>query len=176
MDMGSWLQMQNQGPPEPPKNGFQSALSGEVYKDLKGSAMNKSMNPWATLAIARQKKSMADTLEKGTKRVAGQTAGEEASLAMRGGMSSGARERIAEEGGKNFMDMSQELGKQGTLNEMQIGISDAENKMKLKGQAAGMEAADTQARNAYEENLYNQRMNAWAADRQARATENSGKK
>lgn len=163
------------GMPQPPKNGFQSVQSSDAFQKMKQSAFNKSMNPWAMLAIARQKKAMEDNIEKGSKRVAGQTAQAEGNLAMRGGLSSGARERIAEEGQKNFLDMTQDLNRQGSLNELQIGIADAENKMKQQGQVTGLEAEDVKARNAYMENLYNQQMEAWAAERQAEATENSGK-
>jgi len=163
------------GQPQPPKNGFISDLQGDAYTKLNNSAFNKDENPWAKLAVSRQQKVLQDATEKGAQQTAGQTAGAQSALAMHGGLTSGARERTVEGGQTNYMNMAQGLERQSQENNMNIGIEDAKDKMQQQGQVTGLEMQDNTARNAYNENLYNQQMQAWAAKQQADATRDSGK-
>jgi hypothetical protein len=130
----------------------------------------------------------------GANQTAGQTAQATDALASQGGLSSGARERAAEGGANNFMNMSQNINQQRASNDMQIGVNDEQNKIQELGQLPGMEnqkvqglqavnAADTanqiaenQSLNSYNQNLYNQQMSAWGANQQANAIAASGKK
>ncbi len=164
-------------------------------------ALRKGPSQWATLAGKQQQALESGARERGANEVAGQTAQAQADLASHGGLSSGAKERAAEGGAKNYMAMSQDLARQGNLNQMQIGINDEQNKIQQMGMLPGMEnqalqplfqkegiwgnAANQNIQNTMNENQYlnqwnqnlsSQRMQAAAADRQAQATQNAGKK
>lgn len=142
-----------------------------------------------------------DARERAKREAKGTRAEAEAQLALRGGLSAGARERLESSGARNLLAMSQDVSRQGNLNRMQIGINDEQNRIAQLGQLPGMEAlalqsnlqregmytqarqtdinraiAENQNRNAYNQSLYQQQMQAWAAQRQARATERAGKK
>lgn len=143
----------------------------------------------------------ADARERAKREARGTAAEARTELAMRGGLSSGARERIATGGARNLLAMSQDTGRQGNLNRMQIGINDEQQRISQLSMLPGMEQGlfnsllqkenlwararesdiaramqENQNRNSYNQNLYAQQMQAWAAQRQAEATENAGKK
>lgn len=157
-------------------------------------ALRKGPSAWATLSKQQQAALQGNQRESGAKEVASQTAQAEDNLASRGGLSSGARERAATEGSKNYLAMSQDLARQGNLNDLQIGVNDEQNRIQQLGMLPGMEmqqagmfedargkdiantTAENARRNAYNQNIYDQQMGAWGANRQAQATENAGKK
>jgi hypothetical protein len=124
----------------------------------------------------------------------------ESDLAMRGGLSSGARERIARKGATDVLAMDQDVSRQANTNEMQIDINDEQNRISQLSMLPGMEnqayqldlsefdrwnaaknadiqrlADENARRNAFNMKLYETEMEKYAADRQAHATENSGK-
>ncbi len=153
-----------------------------------------SQSAWATIAKQYQDASAADAREKGASEVAGQNAKAMSNLAAQGGLSSGARERTAEAGAKNFIDLSQDLTRQNNLNDMQIDMNDEQNRIKMLSELPGMEQnranawqsvrqgdlsnqiSNNKALNDYSMGIFGKQMDAWAADKQATATENSGKK
>lgn len=151
-----------------------SMLDNDVYRNLKSQSMNKGLNPWASLALSRQRAMAENLKEEAAERSGAENAMAMGKLAAQGGLSSGARERVAAGGAKNYLDMVQDVNRQGELNAMNIGISDAENKMKMLDRAAGMESQDIADANSFRQNVYNQQMQRWAAERQAQATENAG--
>lgn len=135
------------------------------------------------------------------KESAAQTAGAENAMAMRGGITSGARERIQKAGGENLMNMNQNIANQDTQNRLQIASNDEQNRITQLGALPGMEVqsmepglkkaqleigakgtdianqiGEKQAKNLFDMTAYQEGMKAWAAARQANATENSGKK
>jgi hypothetical protein len=160
----------------------------------KQQAMRKGPSSWAKLALVEQGGKEASAREKAAAQSNAQTAQAQDELAAKGGLSSGARERAVTEGAKNYLAMSQDLAKQGAENALQIGMNDEQNRIQqlsaLPGmemqqagmyeQARGKDVANTLAendrRNQYNKDMYSQQMSAWAANRQAQATENSGKK
>lgn len=156
---------------------------------------------WATTAGQQQNALAENQLDQGASQTNAQTAQAEDNLASSGGLTSGARERAAEGGATNYMNMSQNVGRQNTLNQMQIGVNDQQNKMQEMGELPGMETQalqpefqkanawenanaqdvgneinSTNNQNTYNMNTYQQQMQAWAANQQANATLNSGKK
>lgn len=168
---------------------------------FKEQALRKGPSAWANLATNQQMAQEAGQRENAAKQASTQTAQAEDRLASSGGLSSGARERAATEGGKNYLNMSQDLGRQGNLNKLQIGINDESNRIQQLSQLPGMELqalnpalqkagmlenanvadlgaqiAGNSAQNQYNQNIYNQQMQAWGANQQANATANSGKK
>lgn len=164
-------------------------------------ANRKGPSAWATTAGTQQNALAENQLEQGASQTNAQTAQAEDNLASSGGLTSGARERAAEGGATNYMNMSQNVQRQNTLNQMQIGVNDQQNKMQEMGELPGMESQalqpefqkantwenahatdvgneinSTNAQNTYNQNTYAQQMQAWAANQQANATLNSGKK
>lgn len=162
------------GMPQMP--GYLSELDGPLFDTMRNNALNPAASPWASQAALQEDAKAQTAIEKAGNTSAGQTAQQQAQLAAQGGLSSGARERIVEGGAKNMMNMVQDTGRQQGLNKLQIGVNDAQNKLQQLGQASQLEISNQKDLNAYNQNAYNQQMNAWAANRQAQATEDSGKK
>lgn len=188
--------------------GMQSQLDGIDLTGLKSSvgafrdqALRKGPSAWALMAGNQQDALASNSRERGAAENNAQTAGAMDRLAMSGGLTSGARERAVEEGGKNFMNMSQDTARQDTLNKLQIGVNDEQNKIQEMGMLPGMEASalnpdfqkanmwntahqadvsnamgENQAANSFNQNLYHEQMAALGAQKQADATAKSGKK
>jgi hypothetical protein len=122
-------------------------------------------------------------------------------LAMSSGMTHGAAERMNRASNNNYLNMSQDIGKQAQQNRQQISMNDEQNRISQLGALPGMEntalASDFQKLqmqgqanqfdignqvqegtrlNAYNMNKYQTQMGAWAANKQADATANAGKK
>ncbi len=115
-------------------------------------------------------------------------------LAMKGGLDSGASERIAKNSMTNALDLSQQAEAGGNRNMVEIRMQDEDRRLAGLDNAQGMnrESAnslfnmrnrnlqnvigETGRRNAYNMNNYNQSMQAWAAGKQANAAKDDGKK
>lgn len=172
----------------------QVAANSQGFDAFRDQALRQGPSAWATTALQQQALESENQKEKGIESTAGANAAANDSLAAQGGMSSGARERVAEGGEKNMLDMNQNVSRQENLNNLQIGMNDNQNKMQELSQLPGMEQsrvnawettkqgdlsnqlAENKSLNDYNQNIYNQQMNAWAADKQAKATASSGKK
>lgn len=145
-----------------------------VY-DPSSMSMYGQVSGWAPLARQAMNLKRSEAIDKGVHQSAATAAKARSELASRGGLSSGARERVAEGGQNNYMDMMQGLAREGMDNELQIGVQDQENKMKAKGMDVENTLKENQNKNDYNMRAYEARMQAMAAERQAQATENSGK-
>lgn len=115
-------------------------------------------------------------------------------LAMKGGLDSGAAERIAKDSATNALDLSQQAEAAGNRNMVDIRMQDEDRRLagldnaaamnsNSAGQLFGMRNQNMQnrigentRRNAYNMNNYNQQMQAWAAGKQANAAKDEGKK
>lgn len=155
----------------------------EGLNAFKQMAMSKGPSPWALLSTQNQALQAQNERDKGAKSTAGAAAAARDQLAAQGGLSSGARERIAETGDTNYTNMSQDVGRQENLNNLQIGMNDQQNKIQELSQVPAMEQtiaankmAEGKSENDFNQNLYNQQMQAWAAGQQANATAHAGKK
>lgn len=164
------------------------------YQQLKSDALNKGQSGWLNMTLDANDAKLQDQKEHAMLQNAGQTASARDNLASIGGLTSGARERVAEQGQKNFMGMSQDLSRQSDLSDLSARGTDEQNKVSQLGQLTTAEEGkqkdwenarqqditnqqtETGRLNEYNMNLYNTKMTALAADRQAQATENSGKK
>lgn len=151
-------------------------LKGPAIDSITDNAMSAGPSPWALLALADQSKKRITANDQGAQTAAGAKATADADLAAHGGLSSGARERNAEAGMKDWLAMNQSNAAAENQNDLQIGMNDEQNKLQQKGVAAQIEQADTNNLNNYNQNMYNQQMQAWAANQQAEATRNAGKK
>lgn len=154
------------------------AYSGMV--DDKGNLMDQyklgGVDPWRKLQLENEQIRQGVDLDNATQAGLGQRAAAESALAMRGGLSGGARERLAREGARNTNLQQQGVRMQSNLNRLGIE-SDAFE----KNQAANQFNIQTQMRDLQNKNLlnannYNEQMRAWAAGKQAQATAASGKK
>jgi hypothetical protein len=177
-------------------NPLQSSVQN--FADL---ANRKGPSQFATEAGQQQNQLANMQTQNGLNMNNAQTAGALSSLGSSGGLTSGARERAAEGGAQNAMNMSQGIANQNNQNQMQIGMNDAQNKMQEMGMLPGMESQalapefqkattlmaannqdignqmnQNQSANAWNQNMYNQQMQAWGAKQQADATANQGKK
>jgi len=168
---------------------------------FRGEALRNRPSAWAGLMQNRQFAEEAGARDRARAESRSAVRQGEADLASKGGLSSGARERLARRGASDLLAVGQDVSRQGNLNRMQIGIQDETNRIQNLSQLPGIEnmvfqtgmqkenvwnnardkdiariTAENQNRNQYNQNLYNQQMQAWAAQQQAAATENAGKK
>ena len=167
--------------------------NSQGYDAFKGMALRTAPSNWANLASTQQDLQGADQLNKAVQSGNANTAGVDSQLSMQGGLSSGARERAAESGGLATTAAEQGINRQTGQNKLQISMNDEQNRMSELGQLPGMEMsragamegvaqtdlqnqmAGNQSVNTYNQNLYGNQMQAWAAGKQAQATANSGK-
>lgn len=164
------------------------------FNALRSQALNQGPSTWLNMSQMQNQMKMEDALNKGHQSVAAATAGGENALAAGGGLSSGARERLQEQGGVNTMNMDQ--GVQRTGMEQNLGlesqdqsnrvsqlnnlVSDENTKQGQWNQAFQSDVTNQQhnvdQQNQFNMNQYNTQMQAWGAQQQANATANSGKK
>jgi hypothetical protein len=183
----------------------QGAVPGETDKQginkYREEALRSGPSAWA--GLSNQKQDMEG--ERAREKLAGETASRQAdaesALAMRGGLDSGARERLASSGMKDYLSGSQGIAQQGMTNKLQVSLNDEQNRISQLGALPGMEntarqgdfqraamlgqAKEGDIRNQMNDNLgrnafnmagYDAAMRSWAANQQANATANSGKK
>jgi hypothetical protein len=185
---------------------IQGQLSGinpdtTALSKFRAEATRTGPSAWSALMRQQQAEGADTSRARGAQELAGQTAQANAGLAMRGGLTSGARERVAKSGARDYLNMSQDVARQQGVNNLQVGINDEQNriqqlsmepgmenanagigldKLRLYGQAKQIDTANTMkntsALNDYNMDRYKTQMGAWAADQQATATQNSGKK
>jgi len=91
---------------------------------------------WAKLAEQKQRAEELQAREDISADMAGQLAGARSQLAMRGGLGSGARERLATSGQRGLNAERQRLARQGQLSRMGLGMEDQSRKDRMLGQAA----------------------------------------
>lgn len=107
---------------------------------FRDEALRSGPSAWSAMAKKNQELSELSARERGLKESAGAEATARSQLAMRGGLRSGSRERLAKEGVQNRMVMSQDIGRQGDANRLQIDMNDETNRIQQLGMLPGMEA------------------------------------
>lgn len=183
------------GPLQQQLNGINTNPLDMSVSNFADLANRQGPSAWATSAGDQQNALAQNQLDRGASETAGQTGQALSNLGSSGGISSGARERVAEGGANNYMNMSQNTGRQNSLNQMQIGVNDQQNKMQEMGMLPGMEAAalqpefqkanmwenakatdvgnqiaNTQSANQWNQNQAAQQMGAYMGNQQANAT------
>ena len=154
----------------------QGGAGSMAYENLISQATSPGDSPWAIKSKNALDLGTKDALDKARATTAGTTAQAMDGLASRGGLSTGARERIQEGGQKSFLDMSQNLNKANDLNFANMQVQDANQKNNMLSAATTAELAKARDMNDYNMRKYEADMGAWAADKTAKATANSGKK
>lgn len=150
---------------------------------LRSDALNKGPSALTQLSLYQQALQDAALRQKGMAQNASQTAGAEDNLAASGGMSSGARERVQEQGQKNYMSMAQNVDQQQILGGLGLRAQGEATQNQQLGQLTTDEQQQQQMwltakQQDYQNQLsvYQTQMQSIAAEDQAQATENSGKK
>jgi hypothetical protein len=117
-------------------NGFTPGSSASQLRDYASGATE---SPW--IAMAREKNKLTDLEARDKTMGNGQAQAAMAadSLAMQGGITSGARERLADQSSRNVMDRMQELGRQNSQRDLDLSIEGGRERMGMLGQVAGME-------------------------------------
>jgi len=156
--------------------------SGEAVQALKGEAFGTSKeSPWLKLQREREMQGMDSAAKQSLQGMSQAQAG----LAMTGGLSSGARERMARGGAKDLMLAKQGITREGTQarlgrqGELLGSFADLEKQAQL--QNIQTRQADLGATAMFDSNRYNQQMSAWGAkqtadaQRAAAASQKTGK-
>lgn len=164
---------------------------GEAVQKLKEQAFAQGDSPWAKLQqqkLALEQAGLMDTAAKQGLQAMSQG---QAQLAMSGGLSSGARERMARMGARDLMMARQGISRQGAQDRMGIQEQDLARKQGLLSDFANAEQRgqemnlgtikeDINRKAMFEGNRYNEQMRAWAAkqtaDAQRQAAKGGGKK
>lgn len=150
---------------------------------LRGEAMRPAgtASPWAGIAAQSQLSQAAGAKDRLARDLAGGQATAQSQLAMRGGLTGGARERIAQEGSRGFARLSQDVNRQTRENLFNISLQDEQNRRQdlralpgqelmlpklltsTRGMDVGQRIDETGRFNDYNQNIYNQQMRAQAA-------------
>ena len=167
-------------------------LYGPGYDRFASEAMRTGPSPWANLMNQQSFAQEDQAMDSASQQQAGALAEAESNLAMRGGLSSGARERLQSQGGNDILAIGQDVSQQGAANRMQIGINDEQNRIAQLGMLPGMEMQragaygqasqfdvenqfrNNLARNAFDLDRTRSALEALGARETARATEAAG--
>lgn len=98
---------------------------------IRDRALSKGPSAWAKMMTERQALEEAKARDDVRQASMTQAAQGYADLGMRGGVSSGARERLASGNSRNAMLKAQEVGRQGLLDRMNIGLQDETQRLDL---------------------------------------------
>lgn len=177
------------------------AMDTRGIDQFRNEALRGGPSAWAQLAGKQQDKQAMQARGAASKNAAGNAAEARGMLAMRGGLSSGARERIGRDSMRSQLAMDQQIGQNADNNKTQIGMNDEQNRINELGQLPGMEnqryasqlsgiqtgvqgqqydinnaVSQGDKRNLFNLQNYHEQMGAWGANKQANATADSGKK
>lgn len=185
--LDSWISTDAKGNPTL-KDNLIYRPSGEGFQGIREIATAKpGTSLWEKMMLERQgleESSQRDALDRGA---ASSRAMGFSDLARRGGASSGARLSLARSSLRDLMAGRQDLNRAGMGQRLGIGTQAEQNRVGALGNLAGMEEGAsklniqnllTQKRleDAAKLGKYGEEMRGWAANKQADATANSGKK
>lgn len=167
----------------------------DSFNKFKEQANRKGPSEWAKLMQEQINQQRMAGMEKAANQAMSGAAMARSGLAMRGGMSSGARERIAMQSARDLMSARQGVGRSSNEGLLKINIQDEDNRLKFLQQLPGMEidaekfnlgntakVKEFNIMRALEEknkkdiqdlDVYKEQQKKWAAERQAQATERS---
>lgn len=122
----------------------QNELNG-VNLDTRGldkfrnEALRTGPSRWAGLQVGKTYGEEQAARERAKQEALSGTSQAQSDLAMHGGLSSGARERTAQTGQRSELAMSQQAGRQGAQNRLQVGINDESNRIAQLSQLPAFE-------------------------------------
>lgn len=105
----------------------------------RSEALRTGPSAWAGLQGQQQNQQYNQAMNQAGAQTASATASAEGALAQRGGLSSGARERVQKQGLLAQVGAGQNLASQRAGNMLQIGVNDEQNRVSQLGALPGME-------------------------------------
>lgn len=168
----------------------------DSYNAYKSQAMATGLSPWALMQKQLLDSQQQDATQKASAQSMQAGAQARSGLAMRGGLSSGTRERLAVSGQRDLMGANQGIARTGAQNLLSLGAQDAQMKQSMLGTLMGTDTQigefntgqsnqgsqyninnalqQQQGQNAWNMDTYKEQMDKWAANKQADATASSG--
>lgn len=145
--------------------------------DKRVGAMGPSSSPWLGMQLGRQSLDQQNASDQAAVGAAGQTAQARTGLAMRGGLTGGAGERLAMTGMRNANQGQADVLRQGMSDRMTAGIdaskaateNDWQNQRSNLSTWAQLAASEQGQKSQLMQNNYTQGMQAWAAQQAANA-------
>lgn len=161
-------------------------MKSEAFAKIREQAFGAGPSTWAQVALDKQGIEELGARERAQKEMMQAQAQQQADLMRLGGISGGARERMASRGARDLMMRQQELGREGQL--ARLGITERDEGARredLKGvaelekaaQAQGIEALqkDLENRAKFDAEKYAQQMQTWGAGKTAEAQERAAR-
>ncbi len=171
---------------------IQNNYNPQYMQNVSDFVDSTDVSPWAQMLLDRQGVEEQQALEDAQAQSMQGMAGARAQLAMRGGLRSGARERIEQFGQENLLGAQQQVRRSGELGRSDILGREEANKMSLMAELPGMEfnraqldaaTQETNIGNVLDQNRllneaqlrqYEADQRAWAAQQQGAAQRASG--
>lgn len=166
---------------------------------IRQSALRTGPSAWANMAMEKQKLEELSMMDKARQQSAGAQAQNLNALMMRGGLSGGARERMARAASRDQAMGAQGVYRQGQMDRMGINLQDEQNRRQDLNQVANLDfqkanldsnnrayrtqvdtmnlqslLKENEAKRMWDANQYNEKMRAWAAGKQADAQREAG--
>jgi hypothetical protein len=116
----------------------------DAYNAIKDRAMTTGPSPWMNMQLQKAELDKQDAIGQNQRQTAGDVATAESGLAMRGGMGSGSRERIARSGLSMNNLANQNVYRTAANNNVNLGIADENQKLDLLKTIPGMDLAGAQ--------------------------------
>lgn len=116
--------------------GNQDALNA-----LKARAMATGNSPWLDMQLQKQKLDQTNAADNAATQSLQSAAIARNQLAMKGGLSGGARERIAMGSGRDINASRQGISRAGAMDRLNLGVADDQQKMQMLSQIPGMDLA-----------------------------------
>jgi len=161
--------------------------SGEATQELKKQAFSQGDSPWAKMQLQKQQQEQMAGMDAASKQGLQAMGQGQAALASSGGLSTGARERMARSGSRDLMASRQAVGRQGIGSRLGIQSEDLNRKQGMLSDFAGAESgankfnlgqmqADIERKAAFEGERYGKGMEAYGAAQTAAAQRASAPK
>jgi hypothetical protein len=124
----------------------QTPYDTQPLDQLKSNAESTAPSAWANLMSQTARTNTQQAASQAASAAAGSTAQAEGNLAMSGGLSSGARERLEASGQQGGIAAQQNVAREGATNLSNIGMQDAATKQQELQALPGMETQAYQAK------------------------------
>ena len=178
------------------KPGLLDPTSLEGFQELKKRVMTQGPSAYAQMMLEKQKLEEGQQKDMAARQAQSAAAQARSQLAMKGGMSSGARERLAMGGARDLMMQRQNVASQGQLSRAGLLAEDEAQRMKLlpgfaEGEAKIAEGnlglqnkaqewnimralEEKRAKDAQDLDVYKEQIKKWGSEKEAAATSRGG--
>jgi len=153
---------------------------GSAGQAILDKGLAKGDSPWATAQRQMIEQQRLQGMGNAAQQNAAQQAQARSMMGMRGGVGSGASERMSQAGARNLMNANQGFGRQAAMGNLGVSAQDEQMKNQMLGVAAPMQqqiqlgninrlGTDVQNQNIFNQRNYKEDMAAFGADKQAQA-------